>query len=247
MGLGYRLLRSAASLLLAFQTRLEISGVDRLPGAGPLLLVSNHLGMTDQLAIGAHLPHELRILAKAELFEWPIIGWLARRGEVVPIRRGAADREALRSMLELLEHGAWVLVFPEGTYAEADEPLGMLPVKLGAAWLAWHTAAMIVPVAITGTEVVWSHGRGWRLWHRPRVRVTFGEPYMPIWPEHIPPKAAWRLVADEMAMRIAELLPEEYRGAYAQPATGVSAGPSVAAQSMPQAQEQEQIRRFGLT
>jgi 1-acyl-sn-glycerol-3-phosphate acyltransferase len=232
MGLGYRLLRSAASLLLAFQTRLEISGVDRLPGAGPLLLVSNHLGMTDQLAIGAHLPHELRILAKAELFEWPILGWLARRGDAIPIRRGEADREALRTVRDVLQRGAWVLVFPEGTYVDPGEPLGMLPVKTGAAWLAWHTGATVVPVAITGTEVVWSPGRGWRLWQRPRVRVTFGEPYKPVWPKQAAQKLAWRAAADEMAQRIAALLPEGYRGAYALPAPEFSGGVSHSSQSM---------------
>lgn len=215
MGLGYRLLRAAASLALTCQMRLEISGHEHLPETGPLLFVSNHLGLTDQLAIGARLPRELRILAKAELFEWPIVGWLARRGEAVPIRRGEADREAMRMMRDLLRSGSWVLVFPEGTYVDADEPLGMLPVKTGAAWLAWHTGATVVPVAITGTEVVWSPGRGWRIWHRPRVRVIFGAPYQPLWPADVAPKLAWRIVADEMALRIAALLPEDYRGVYA--------------------------------
>lgn len=222
MSVGYRLLRSAASLVLTLQMRLEITGIEHLPQTGPILLVSNHLGLTDQLAIGARLPHELRILAKAELFEWPIVGWLARRGDAVPIRRGAADRDALRTMLDLLRSGAWVLIFPEGTYVDHDEPLGMMPVKTGAAWLAWHTNATIVPVAITGTETIWSPGRGWRLWQRPPVRVTFGTPYKPVWPQHVPQKVAWRIIADEMAMRIAALLPKDYRGVYALPPGEVS-------------------------
>lgn len=220
MGLGYRILRSVASLVLALQMRLDISGIERLPTSGPLLLVSNHLGLTDQLVIGVRLRHELRILTKAELFEWPIIGWLARRADAVPIRRGEADREALRLMRDLLRGGAWVLVFPEGTYVHADEPLGMIPVKTGAAWLAWHTGAPVAPVAITGTEVVWSPERGWRFWQRPRVRVVFGEPYTPSWPPDAPPKVAWRHIADEMALRIAELLPARYRGAYGLPTAG---------------------------
>jgi len=224
MGLGYRILHSVSKLILAFQMRLEIRGIERLPRTGPLLLVSNHLGLTDQFAIAARLPHQVRILAKAELFEWPIIGWLARRGEVVPIRRGEADREALRTVRDLLDSGAWVLVFPEGTFVDSHEPFGMARVKTGAAWLAWHTGATVVPVAITGTEVVWSPGRGWRLWQRPRVSVTFGEPYKPVWPEQATQKFAWRTAADEMAERIAALLPEGYRGVYARPATELFGG-----------------------
>lgn len=216
MGLGYRLIRFAARLVFALQMRLEVSGIERLPKTGAILLVSNHLGLTDQFAIGICLPHEVRILAKAELFQWPIVGWLARRGKAVPIRRGTADREAMRVMCHLLRGGAWVLVFPEGTYASPSKSVGMLPVKTGAAWLAWHTGATVVPVAITGTETIWSPGRGWRLWHRPRVRVVFGAPYTPEWPEREPLKTAWRRVADEMAMRIAALLPESYRGVYTQ-------------------------------
>jgi 1-acyl-sn-glycerol-3-phosphate acyltransferase len=236
MGLGYSLIRSAARLVLAFQMRLEIHGVERLPRTGPVLLVSNHLGATDQLAIGAHLSHELRILTKAELFEWPILGWLARRGEAVPIRRGESDREALYIMRDLLHGGAWVLVFPEGTYGHvghAGEPLGMLPFKPGAAWLARHTGATIVPVAITGTESVWSPSRGWRLWQRPRVCVIFGEPYKPAWPENVAEKVAWRVVADEMALRIAALLPEDYRGAYVLPTPEMINGAPILPQSAP--------------
>jgi 1-acyl-sn-glycerol-3-phosphate acyltransferase len=231
MGVGYRILRSVAKLILIFQMQLEIHGVERLPVAGPLLLVSNHLGNTDQFAIAVRLPHAVHILAKAELFEWPIIGWLARRGDVVPIRRGEADREALRTMRDLLKSGAWVLVFPEGTYVDPGEPLGMLPVKTGAAWLARHTDAPIVPVAITGTEVVWSPGRGWRLWQRPHVCVTFGEPYKPVWTDDVAQKSALRAAADEMAQRIAALLPEGYRGVYVLPAQERSGGTPILPQS----------------
>lgn len=232
MGLGYHILRSAAKLILAFQMQLEIHGMERLPRTGPVLLVSNHLGLTDQFAIAARLPHEVHILAKAELFEWPIVGWLARRGEVVPIRRGEADREALRTMRDLLDRGAWVLVFPEGTFVDSHEPFGMAPVKTGVAWLAWHTGATVVPVAITGTEVVWSPSRGWRLWQRPRVRVTFGDPYKPVWPEQTAQKLALRAAAEEMAQRIAALLPEVYRGVYALSAPELSGGVSHSSQSI---------------
>ncbi|HEX5440610.1 MAG TPA: lysophospholipid acyltransferase family protein [Ktedonobacterales bacterium] len=218
MSLGYRVLRSVARLAFAAQMRLEISGVERLPRTGPVLFVSNHLGPTDQFAIAMRLPHELRILAKAEVFEWPVVGWLARRGEAIPIRRGEADREAMRTLRDLLLDGAAALVFPEGTYADADEPLGMIPVKTGAAWLAWRTGAWVAPVAITGTESIWTPGRGWRVWRRSRVRVVFGDPYQPVWPRDVAPKAALRIAADEMALRIAALLPNGYRGVYARPA-----------------------------
>lgn len=57
--------------------------------------------------------------------------------------------------------------------------------------------------------------RGWRPWHRPRVTITFGEPYRPQIPPGQSTKATYQMMADEMGRRIAALLPEEYRGAYA--------------------------------
>ena len=90
----------------------------------------------------------------------------------------------------------------------------MLPAKPGAAWLALKTGATVMPVGIWGAEYVWCRARGWRVWHRPHVYVNFGEPYIPAAPVGVSSKAATTAVAEEMARRIAALLPEEYRGFY---------------------------------
>jgi 1-acyl-sn-glycerol-3-phosphate acyltransferase len=196
--------------------RLRVAHTERVPLVGTVLLVSNHLGPTDQFAIVLHLRREVRMLAKAELFEWPIIGWVGRVGQAVPVRRGASDRTALRTIEKLLEGGQCVLVFPEGTYADPPDPAAMIPLKTGAAWLALRTGAPIVPVGIWGTERVWRTKRGWRPWWRPRVGVLFGEPYIPpAAPNGNITKATLNAVTDEMARRIAALVPEEYRGHYA--------------------------------
>src|SRR5260370_18098555 len=90
----------------------------------------------------------------------------------------------------------------------------MEPVKPGAAWLALRTGATVVPVGIWGTERVWHISRGWKPWHRPRVYVVFGEPYIVKPRQGVPTKAAIAESAAEMARRIASLVPEEYRGYY---------------------------------
>jgi 1-acyl-sn-glycerol-3-phosphate acyltransferase len=121
-----------------------------------------------------------------------------------------------------LAEGGTILLQPEGTYAKPPHPVGLVPFKTGAAFLAVRSGASVLPIALTGTERVWHPGRGWRPWHRPRVRVTFGEPYRPQIPPGLSTKAGYQLMADEMGRRIAALLPEEYRGAYAD--QGVVAG-----------------------
>ncbi|MGH2484962.1 MAG: lysophospholipid acyltransferase family protein, partial [Ktedonobacterales bacterium] len=224
MDISYRIIRALCRILVFLQMRLHVRNAARVPTTGPVLVVSNHLGSTDPLTIAVDIPRQLRIVAKAELFDWPFIGWLARRGDVIPIRRGESDRDALRTVLDALYADQCALVFPEGGYRQPPEVASMLPVKPGAAWLALKTGATVVPVGIWGTEYVWSRARGWRFWHRPRVHVAFGEPYLPVPPRGVSTKAATTAVAEEMARRIAELLPEDYRGFYGDVRAGVLVG-----------------------
>jgi 1-acyl-sn-glycerol-3-phosphate acyltransferase len=210
----FRVVRALVRLLLPLQLRLRADGAGRCPATGPALLVSNHLGLIDPLAIGAQLGRPVRILAKAEMFEWPVIGGLARACGVVPVHRGASDRAALRTLGDALARGECVLLMPEGTYPKVPHPPAMLPLKTGAAFLAVRSGAAVLPVAVTGTERVWSRARGWRPWHRPRVTVRFGEPYRPAAPAH-GAKRAYDAIADDMGRRIAALLPDAYRGHYA--------------------------------
>jgi 1-acyl-sn-glycerol-3-phosphate acyltransferase len=212
----YRLIRILVGLVALLQMRLYISYQDAIPADGPVLLVSNHLGMTDPLAIALPLRRQVRILAKAELFELPLIGWLSRQAGVIPVRRESADREALQLAYGQLADNECVLIFPEGKYQHPPKVPGMQQVKTGAAWLALKSGAQVVPVAVWGTEYVWEVSRGWRPWNRLPVHVVFGEPYYPQAPSNgMPTKALLNTVAAEMAEKIAELLPPAYHGFYA--------------------------------
>jgi 1-acyl-sn-glycerol-3-phosphate acyltransferase len=212
----YGIARLALRVLLPLQMRLRVVGAERCPATGPVIIVMNHLGLLDPLIVAARLPRRIRILAKAEVFGWFFVGWVARHTGIVPVRRGASDREALRTLAGVLAAGECVLLLPEGTYPKPPLPPAMLPAKTGAAFLALRSGALVLPVGVTGTERVWVQGRGWRLWQRPRVAVTFGAPFRPQPPPPgVPPKLAYQMVADDMARRCAALLPPAYRGYYA--------------------------------
>lgn len=214
MGIAYRMLRWLARLVIICQMRFQVAGLEHVPRDGSVLLVSNHLGIIDPAVICVRFPREVRFSGKAELFGWPVIGWVARVVKAVPIHRGESDRAALRRLGNLLTAKECVLVFPEGTYADPPDPAAMIPLKTGAAFLAMRTGAAVLPVGITGTERVWLLGRGWRPWRRPRVHVRYGAAYRPAPPPGLSAKATYQYVTDEMARRIAELLPEAYRGQY---------------------------------
>jgi 1-acyl-sn-glycerol-3-phosphate acyltransferase len=213
--LGYEMIRALGVLVTLAQMRLRVTGVEHVPARGGVILVSNHLGLIDPLPIGLRLPRQMRMLGKIEIFRRFLLGGVARIAGAVPIRRGEFDREALQTALDLLSAGECLLVFPEGTYAHAPMPVGLLPFKTGTAWLAFRSGCPIVPVAVTGAERVWHWKRGWRPWRRPRVSVVFGEPYRLERQPGAPLKLALQSAADEMARRIADLLPEGYRGVHA--------------------------------
>src|SRR5215475_6741525 len=134
MSRGYAVMRLLVRILYPLQAQLHVSHAERVPQEGPLLLVCNHLGLTDQFALSLALPRQLRILTKAEVFEWPIIGAMSRVAGLIPVHRGASDRVALQTMVRLVRAGDCVLIHPEGTFARPPEPAAMASFKTGAAW-----------------------------------------------------------------------------------------------------------------
>ncbi|HEU0026680.1 MAG TPA: lysophospholipid acyltransferase family protein [Ktedonobacterales bacterium] len=211
---AYRVVRVVARLALPLQMRLRATGAENLPAEGPALVVSNHLSLIDPLAIGVSLPRELHILAKSEVFEWPVIGGLARRCGVVPIRRRQWDIAALAAMEDLLRAGRCVLMFAEGTYPKPPRPSALLRFKVGVAWLAAQVRTPVVPLAIWGSEPIWAPERGWKPSPRPQVSIRVGAPYFPDLRANDLSHAALQPIADEMARRIRDLLPERYHGYY---------------------------------
>jgi 1-acyl-sn-glycerol-3-phosphate acyltransferase len=196
-------------------TRISIEGaLDDLPRTGPLIIASNHASNLDVVVIGSwlipRLGRRIHWLGKKELFDWPIIGWVAANGGVHPVARGAADVEAFRLAQRILDEGHVLFVFPEGTRS----PDGSLQAaRDGVALLALRTGVPIVPLGIAGSHGVWPKGQ--RLPH-PGGRVTLrvGRPFRPAdeLPAGTPRSAAKGLTTSLIMGRIAELLPPGQRG-----------------------------------
>ena len=192
-------------------SRLEVLHADRVPREGPAIVVANHLTNVDPVLVCACAPRTLRVMAKRELFELPLVGWTLWAFGAFPVRRWSADLGALRAGRNHLRAGRAVLVFPEGTRSASRALQPALP---GSAVLALLGGAPVVPVAITGTEAFDGLRGALRamLGRRRPVRVEFGEPF-PLPPG--PPTAARAGEATDRIMRhVAALLPERYRGAY---------------------------------
>jgi 1-acyl-sn-glycerol-3-phosphate acyltransferase len=198
-------------------TRVGVEGdASLIPRSGPVILAANHISNADAVLIGGWLTPRLgrRIhwLGKKEMFEWPVVGWMARNGGVVPVDRGGADVEAFRLAQRVLEAGHVLMVFPEGTRS----PTGELQVpKDGLAMLALRTGATIVPIGVSNTDRVWPKGK---LLPRPGKHATMriGEPFRlaDVLPEGLDRRAQKAEATNVIMRRIAALLDDRHRGAY---------------------------------
>jgi glycerol-3-phosphate dehydrogenase (NAD(P)+) len=149
--------------------RMQRVGREHLPRSGPLLLASNHRSFLDPFVIGTLVRRPVYYMAKRELFERRLLGWLLNGLGAFPVDRGAGDSDAMDTARAILARGDCVVVFPEGTRVRPG-PLG--EPRRGVGRLALQTGAPVAPVAVMGTEDV---RRGWRI--RPRkVRIRVGRP-----------------------------------------------------------------------
>lgn len=128
--------------------RMEIGGADRIPVAGPCILVSNHESLVDPYVLGVVTDRPIHYMAKAELWGYPLLRQVMNGFGAFPVERGSGDRLAFGHAGRLLERGEVLGIFPQGTCV----PRRDRPWFRGAARLALATGAPIVPVCMVGTE-----------------------------------------------------------------------------------------------
>ncbi|MBV8302079.1 MAG: 1-acyl-sn-glycerol-3-phosphate acyltransferase [Candidatus Dormibacteraeota bacterium] len=206
--LRYRTVSGATRAVMRgwFGSQLDVRELQGMPHDGPLLVVCNHLSNIDPFLFGGYAPGAMFCMAKRELFALPPVAWVLGGCNCYPVERGAPDRWALRTTLQLLARGGRVLIFVEGT--RSSRP-GMRQVETGVGFLARRSGVPVLPVAVWGSENALR--RGTLLPRRTNVRVRVGAPFRPDIPAV---RHADRAIADEIAGRIAELLPPMYRGLY---------------------------------
>ncbi len=202
-------------------TRVSITGaLDAVPASGPLILAANHASNLDGPLVGSWLipamGRRIHWMGKKEMFDWPVVGWLATQGGIHPLDRSKTDVGAFRLAMRILDEDGALFVFPEGTRS----PTGALQeARDGIAVLALRSGAPIVPIGIAGSHGVWPKGQ--RLPHPGgRVTVRIGEPFMlgDLVPPETDRRAAKQVASTILMQRIAGLLPPGQRGAYAETA-----------------------------
>jgi len=192
--------------------RIEIVGMENIPKDGGVLLTINHLSWVDSAFVFVNVRpkrHELSALVAKKYQSSAFFRWLVNQVPGIWIDRENPDLQAIREATKYLQNGGVLGIAPEGTRSKTAQ---LLPAKPGVVFLATRAKVPIVPTAITGTENV---VRDLSRLRRPHLTLTFGAPMM------LPPidrkrrDESLQENADEIMCQVAALLPESYRGHYA--------------------------------
>lgn len=170
------------ALKLFFQLRFsfQVKQKGKIEYKGPLLVAANHVTNWDPFVIHASIPVHMAFMAKEELFKIPILGWIMRHEKAISVRRGAADRQAIRDALDALKNNRILGIFPEGT----RNPSGILRnFQPGMTMLAVKSQSPVLPV--------------WLDWSiKGKVTVMHGDLLLP------PPPDATREAQEEFTEKV---------------------------------------------
>ncbi|MHB9131685.1 MAG: lysophospholipid acyltransferase family protein [Armatimonadota bacterium] len=182
--------------------RLKVVGREHVPPSGGAIFAPNHTSYADPPLVGVASPRPIWFMAKAELFTPAWFGRIISTTHAFPVKRGGADRQAIRHTQQLLSEGKIVNIFIEGTRS----PDGVLQSpELGVAMFALRAGVPIVPVAVINSDKLLPRHSIFP--HFSRVKVVFGEPLS--FPELAGKHAdrqALTMVSEAVARRLAELL-----------------------------------------
>jgi 1-acyl-sn-glycerol-3-phosphate acyltransferase len=201
---GYR-----ALFKLYFRWRVYNS--ERVPLEGGVILAANHASYLDPPLVGSGVHRGINYLARENLFRFPVMGWVLRQWQVVPVDRDGGGAAGLRAILDRLLLGGAIILFPEGTRTRDGK---LQPARSGIGLTVIKSTAPVVPVRVFGTFE--AYGRHLRLPRPRQVAVKYGQPMRF---EQLRAEAKvcskprlkqiYQQVADEIMTVIAELEPHE--------------------------------------
>jgi 1-acyl-sn-glycerol-3-phosphate acyltransferase len=174
----------------------EVRGLGNVPADGPVIVAGNHAGLIDGPVVHGVLRRGSHFLVLRDMFRGPLRPILSGSGQIAVHGSG---REALAQARGVLLRGDVVGVFPEGTRGQGTAE----SIQGGAAWLALHTHAPVIPVALLGTRHT---GEGVNVWPRPRRRilVEFGAPVPLQPPAHLRGRARQQWAEHHVAQALRE-------------------------------------------
>lgn len=208
----YKTLRSIVRFIMNIIADVEIHGTEKLP-QGNVIIAANHLGRLDTATLLYILDREDLIMPVAEKYKnHPLYGAIGRAANAIWLNRFEADYSALLEILARMEKGGMLVIAPEGTRSKTE---ALQEAKLGVAFLASKSGYPVLPVAVTGTEDR-SIIENLKHFRRSKIVVRAGDAFKIEIPKGKGREQAMREATDEIMCQIGALLPEKYRGVYAE-------------------------------
>ena len=164
----YKIFKMLCRVWFGTILRTRVIGLENIPKDGAFILAANHVSNWDPPFLGTFMEREVCYMGKEELFKNPVMAWACRNLHVFPVKRGAADKTAIKTAVKILKDGKCLGIFPEGTRSKTGK-LGKA--EAGVSLIAAMTKASIIPAAIVNTEKIFSKEKFF-----PRLAVVYGTP-----------------------------------------------------------------------
>ncbi|HEX3798692.1 MAG TPA: lysophospholipid acyltransferase family protein [Verrucomicrobiae bacterium] len=157
--------------IFATYFRWRVYHDERVPLKGSVILAANHASFLDPPLVGSGLKRDINYLARKSLFRFPVLGWILRTVNAVPVDRDGGGAAGLKAIMDRLHDGGAIILFPEGTRTTNGE---LQPARSGVGLTVIKSDAPVVPVRVFGTYEAW--GKGVRFPKPHRVAVKYGRP-----------------------------------------------------------------------
>jgi len=201
--------------LFQLLARIKIVGKENIPYGKPYVVAMNHVSIFDPPFVGAFWPEQLEIIGASDVFDKPGQGLVLKMYGVIPVHRGDYDRSLFTKIISIIKSGHPLLIAPEGG---RSHDTAMRRAKPGISYIVEQTGVPVLPVALIGTtEDFWQRAKRGQ---KPSLEMRIGKPVTlpPITARGPEKHTARQNNADLVMSYLAGLLPEEYRGVYAESA-----------------------------
>jgi 1-acyl-sn-glycerol-3-phosphate acyltransferase len=211
MAIANRITDAILRGIFSLTCRIDWSQLESVPKNGPYILVINHLSTLEAPLLYLFLrPRRTIALAKKELWEHVFTRKIMQWWECIPLNREGMDRQALDRSFNVLQNNDILCIAPEGTRSPENM---LIQGKAGTSFIAAKSGVPILPIANWGIE---NYTKNIKRLRRTRVNFKVGTPFVISTEKKRFSAEERQQITDEMMIRIAELLPESYRGFYAE-------------------------------
>lgn len=172
LAFSYRVIHFFFFYLMKIFYRLEVYGQEHVfKGAG--IIAANHVSFLDPPVLGVLWPQEVHFLARQSLFKVPLLGWFIKKINSHPLKGNGGDVAVFKIVLQLLDEGKKVILFPEGQRSYDNK---LCPIKPGLSLLISKTNAQVIPTYIFGTFEAWPRTKKYPKIGR-KIGCVFGSPF----------------------------------------------------------------------